>query len=87
MGDMAEGFKHLTCIRKQRRAANTKASTQILQKAGIEFHSNNNGIHLVVTGKDGLIDFWPSTGKFKTRNDKSGHGVFNLMRFCDVKEN
>lgn len=83
---MAEEFKDLTCIRKKRRAANTKSSTAIVDDAGVQYKSYNRGVHLVIEGKDALIDFWPSTGKFKTRDGHTGRGVYNMLRHCDVEE-
>ena len=38
-----------------------------LKKLGIIFITKNKGSHLVVEGPHGLIDFWPSTGKWKDR--------------------
>lgn len=68
-----------------------KYSTELLQTEGISFTSHNGGIHLVVTGNEGKIDFWPSTGKWITRyqvgdwKHKTGRGVYNLIK--EVRRN
>lgn len=80
MGDVGEAFKDMKGYVKQKRKSNTVSSTDILKDKGIEFTSNNGGSHLIIKGKDGLIDFWPSTGKFIARNGKRGRGVFKLLK-------
>lgn len=67
---------------RDKRASNTVRSTQILVDHGIKFESKNNGAHLIVTGLNGLIDFWPSTGKYIVRKGGDGRGVFNLLNLC-----
>ncbi|MCK2149482.1 hypothetical protein MYE70_10430 [Marinobacter alexandrii] len=82
MGDMGEVFNEMKRQKKERRASNTEKSTQLLIEKGVKFESKNSGAHLVVQGKDGrLIDFWPSTGKFRPRGDKRFQGgVFKMLR-------
>ena len=70
---------------KEKRAKNRQESAEYLSLRGIEFYSNNAGVHLIVNGEEaGTIDFWPGTGKWKTKNGKQGGGVKNLVRF--IKE-
>lgn len=66
---------------KKRRQKNRESSSMLLREQGIEFEEKNAGAHLIVKGRDCLIDFWPGTGKFITRNGKKGRGVFNLIKF------
>ncbi len=81
MGDMAEGFREMTKARKLNRANNTVASTNLLLDSGIVFVSKNNGAHLIISAKNEIIDFWPSTGLWIVRSIKRKHrGVFNLIR-------
>ncbi len=82
MGDVGETFNLLKQQSKEKREKNRKSSTELLTEKAIEFESKNIGAHLVVTGKDCLIDFWPGTGKFITRTGKKGRGVFNLIKLC-----
>lgn len=85
MGDMGEMFNGWREAKKEKRAQNTQSSTELLTEKGVQFVSKNGGAHLVVTGKDCVIDFWPSTGRFIARNGKHGRGVFNLLKLCEAK--
>ena len=86
MGDMGDAFREMNKVTKEKRRSNLKSSTKVLEESGVTFKSNNGGVHLVVTGRDVKIDFWPSTGKFRTRDGYTGRGVYNMLRHCDVKE-
>ena len=77
MGDMGDVFKAMSESGKEKRWKNLESSTQILKEKGIDFQSFNNGIHLKV----GSFDFWPSTGKFISKDKTiTGRGVFNLIK-------
>lgn len=80
MGDMGEVFNDLKQVKKEKRAANTQSSTEILKAEGFTFLSLNGGAHLVVAG-NGIVDFWPSTGLWIVRGGKKGRGVKNLIKF------
>lgn len=84
MGDVGDTFNAWKEAGKEKRYRNKLRSEDILDGKGIEYVAKNDGWHLIVTGKDGLIDFWPSTGKFITRKGKKGRGVFNLIKLCGV---
>ena len=68
---------------QERRAGNRESSPKLLEQAGVEFQSCNNGAHVIVTGAGWeLIDFWPGTGKWIARETKhKGRGVFNLLKY------
>lgn len=82
MGDMAEIFNAYKEGRKVKKRNNKKESTELLIKHDIKFTSKNNGSHLIVEGLFGPIDFWPSTGRFITRNGRKGRGVRKLIKEC-----
>ena len=84
--EVGEVYKHLKCNRQNKRRQNLKTSTAIVDDAEVQYKSYSNGVHLVIEGKNALIDFWPSTGKFKTRDGYVGRGVYNMLRHCDVEE-
>jgi hypothetical protein len=85
MTDMHHHFEALKDASKERRASNLERSTNLLGEKGVSYVSKNDGNHLIVTGRDELIDFWPSTGKFKQRSSKVyQRGVFNLLKLCEV---
>lgn len=68
---------------KMRRSNNRKKSPQLLREAGIHFESKSQGVHLIVTGPFGLIDFWPGTGKWICRaTGKEDRGVRTLIAYC-----
>lgn len=59
---------------------NRISSIRLLESRGIEYMTNNDGVHLIVTGNYGFIDFWPGKGKWKTRdNTMTDFGVFRLL--------
>lgn len=84
MPDVGEGFprKCDDCANEkyEKRGRNLAWSTNHLIEQGIEFQSFNNGIHLRVKRPAGLIDFWPSTGKFKRPNGTYGRGIKNMLK-------
>ena len=55
-------------------------NSKLLEDAGIPFEIKNAGKHLIVEGFNCFIDFWPGTGKWISRDGKSGFGVKNLIR-------
>ena len=84
MSDIGDDFKALREANSKKKKANLHYSTELLISKKIEFESKNYGVHLIVTGSDGLIDFWPSTGKFKVRGGRTGRGVVNLIKLCNT---
>lgn len=77
-GDMWRAHKAAS---QDRRASNREQSAARLRSEGIPFTEHNNGAHLVVEGVTGFIDFWPGTGKWKTRDfpPVNGFGVRGLI--------
>lgn len=87
--ELAETFRAMDEISKQKRANNRSSSPKVLRDNGIEFSEHNGGAHLVVYGKAVTVDFWPGTGRWTVRNKrlddvlkkaKTGFGVFNLIK-------
>lgn len=85
MGDMGDIFKALKEDRKIKKDSNRVSSTQILEDHGIEFESKNHGVHLIITCDTGKIDFWPSTGKWTPRGERSGRGISKLIVYVASK--
>lgn len=84
MGDMGDDFNAFKKAGQQKRWRNLENSTRILKEHGIPFETYNNGIHLKV----GPFDFWPSTGLYMhSKTQKTGRGVFNLIKESEVKTN
>ena len=80
-GDVGEDFNAMKEQGKKNRSHNRDQSLMYLHEHGIPFESKNFGVHLIVEGKDCYIDFWPGTGKWRTRKGESGFGVRNLVKF------
>lgn len=81
MSDIGDTFKALKEVNREKKQDNLAKSTSLLVERGVAFESHNGGVHLVVSGSKGLIDFWPSTGKYITRySRKDGRGVHNLIK-------
>ena len=86
MSEIADVNHVINEKRKQKRMSNRIHSAGMLKSAGIVFDVRNEGAHLIVESTEGLIDFWPGTGRWIVR--KSGfkeYGVRNLIKF--VTEN
>lgn len=81
MGDMAEDFKFLNQISKDKRESNRNSSPAYLERFAIPFETKNGGAHLIVEGSKGFVDFWPGTGKWIARSGEKlkGFGVRNLV--------
>ena len=82
MSELAASFKTKKTAGQKRRAFNRKRSAKYLDIHKILFTSNNNGAHLIMDGHRGYIDFWPGTGKWKSRIHPclEGFGVKNLCK-------
>jgi hypothetical protein len=69
-------------LSKQKRASNREESARILREAGLTFTTKNEGAHLVVVRLAVVVDFWPGTGLWISRNPaKRGRGVQPLINF------
>lgn len=55
-------------------------AAKYLKDRAIPLTTHNAGAHLIVEGALGHVDFWPGTGKWKSRKGKEGFGVRNLVK-------
>ena len=67
---------------KQKRKRNREHAVQILTDTEVPFVSKNDGAHLIVYGRNCIIDFWPGTEMYITRNGRSGRGIRNVLKLC-----
>ena len=81
--DIRDAMKEDSRIRKRR---NREKALKVLNENQIHFEITKGGVHLVVQSPRGeLIDYWPSTGLFISRLDKSrGRGIHNLLNKVKV---
>ena len=82
VSDLGDDSRAWNYAKKAKKLANKISYIKILIKNGVDFEVRNNGVHLIVTGKEGLIDYWPSTGKFIVRGGETGRGIRNLLTLC-----
>ena len=88
MGGMGEIFNEITEQKKKRARKRKLSSSEILEGRSLVVKICNNGEHLIIEGLEGLIDFWPSTGRFITRDKKvSDWGVHKLLTLCPMEGN
>jgi hypothetical protein len=81
MGETGDDYKAMNEHGKEKRSNNRDKSAEYLNEHSIPFETKNFGVHLIVEGRDCYIDFWPGTGKWKTRKGESGFGVRNLADY------
>jgi len=79
MSEIGETWKAVKEASKVKRASNREYSTKLLQEKQIKFTEYNGGAHLRVETTQGVIDFWPGTGYWKTAGGIKGRGVNNLL--------
>ena len=58
------------------------ASTEFIKENGLVFTSHNDGSRLIVEGRTCYIDFWPGTGRWKTRTGIEGFGAASLVTYA-----
>lgn len=87
MTEGAQILRDLRLLNRIRKQNNLQNSTDRLREAGIKFYSSNGGLHLIVHAQPYMIDFWPTTGKWKSRRPGASarRGVFNLIEY--IQEN
>lgn len=52
-----------------------------LKEAGINWSSNNHGVHMIISHNNITVDFWPTTGLWLLRGQrKRNYGVRSLVR-------
>jgi hypothetical protein len=85
--EMGEMFNALKKERQEKRVSNRESSAEYLRERGVPFEEKNFGAHLIVEGRECLIDFWPGTGKWNSRCGKKGFGVRNLVAFIGAPSN
>ncbi|MER1940616.1 hypothetical protein ABS755_07900 [Castellaniella sp. FW104-16D08] len=79
MSEMGDDWNEIRKERQAKRATNRDQSAGYLAQRGIHYTSHNGGAHLIVEGPECFIDFWPGTGRWRTRDGHTGFGVRNLV--------
>jgi len=82
---MNEIYKSLSEYSKIKRKSNRNSGLKHLERELIPFEIKNNGVHLVVEGNKGFIDYWPGTGRWISRSGIKGFGVRNLINAIKIE--
>jgi hypothetical protein len=85
--EVTEMYRELRNLSSGKRSHNRRASRQLLQKHQVSFTTHNDGVHLIVKHNNRELDFWPGTGKWVSRKDRTvkGRGVHTLLQYCGVR--
>lgn len=75
MSEMAEHFRAINKERRQKRSKRRRSDTDALGEAGIAYEVHNNGQHLIVDRRGGLVDYWPSSGLWIDRQARTRRGL------------
>lgn len=84
--DASEMWREVHEASRDRRAGNRESSAALLREKGVAFQERNSGAHLIIEHGGKAVDFWPGTGKWVDRNDRTikRRGVFNLLKYLGV---
>lgn len=85
MSDFVHDMMALKEIKKSHSAQLRENVPRTLRGFGVNFSSHNNGAHLIVESKFGLIDYWPGTGKWKCRNGDAGFSLDGLLGYMGIE--
>lgn len=70
---------------QERRAANRAAAVAALNKSGVRWSTNNAGVHIMIEGPQGRVDYWPGTGLWRTAQGQEGRGIRSLFAHLKLK--
>lgn len=85
MGDMGDVFRAMRDSRKEINRARFENIHANLSSIGFDYEIKNEGHHVIFTVGKVKFDFWPSTGKFMSRNNgKRGVGLNRLINIMKV---
>lgn len=78
-GDMWREYK---AGRRDAKAQNRAHGADQLQLHNVHFTTHNDGAHLRVEDIDGeFLDYWPGTGKWKSRKGVEYRGIKSLLQY------
>lgn len=74
-----EMWKAIRHEQQERNRNRLTFSTEMLRRLQVPFESKNDGQHLIVTHGGKIVDFWPSTGRWRFRTGKHGRSLHRLL--------
>jgi len=81
MGDMREDYDAYRAHSRGKKEKRYEQALIALAVENIHYVKKNDGVHLIINRENHTIDYWPTTGKWKVRNGRSGYGVEKLIDF------
>lgn len=72
---------------QEKKAERLAMAMDWLEREHVAFTSHNNGLHLKVTINDEIIDYWPTTGRFKRDNVFFSSNLDYLINLKTNKDN
>lgn len=84
MSDFSEYKAYLKARSKTKRQRNLKNAIAALQYFKIPHQVHNNGLHFVIHSENLRIDYWPTTGYWKTEAS-SGRGLKEVLKLLSIE--
>lgn len=82
MGDVSDMYKDIREVNKLEKRERTQAAPEKLRESGLVFEVKNGGSHVIVSTRDGKIDFWPGNELWIIRGTKKRqYGIDELIEF------
>lgn len=86
MSDMGELFREWSKEKSEKKKSNMQFSTEKLVELGVNFEKKAGGVHLIINHGGHVVDFWPSTGKYKFRSRaKYCRGLRKLIKELGIE--
>lgn len=85
--DEKEEIYHWQDWTPEKKAERLAETMDWLNREKIAYTSHNNGLHIKVTIGDEIIDYWPTTGRFKRDNVFFSSDLNYLINLTTTKEN
>lgn len=83
MSDMGDDFRELRRNQAAKKQSNAKSNRSILDAHEVPYEVKNHGHHLILKHGKETINFWPSTGLWKSK-DQSKRGIKSLMKHLGI---
>lgn len=83
MSDMGDDFRQDREDFKERRDLRVAAAAGQLARSGLRHRSADGGYHYILETPAGVLDFWPSRGKWLARKSgaRGSGGVDGVLRY------
>ena len=86
MSDMGDIYRDMTADKKEQHKEWKAVNTETIDKSGINYESTNDGETLLFRENNNLkIDFYPSTGRWKFRNQMFRGGARQFLNWYKRK--